>query len=127
MSWVVKNNNVVVEHGDDVTRQVTYWDDFGLLITSTPEAPNPRPYTPDEIALIAASNDANLAREARRQQRTLVSAMIADLQLEKDRVQPIIDKLNADLTLSDIKAVARAVKRIADADIDLAKFIKDMV
>lgn len=127
MSWVVKNNNVVVEHGDDVTQQVTYWDDFGLLITSTPEAPNPRPYTPDEIALIAASNDANLAREARRQQRTLVSAMIADLQLEKDRVQPIIDKLNADLTLSDIKAVARAVKRIADADIDLAKFIKDMV
>lgn len=127
MSWVVKNNNVVVEHGDDVTRQVTYWDDFGLLITSTPEAPNPRPYTPDEIALIAASNDANLAREARRQQRTLVSAMIADLQLEKDRVQPIIDKLNADLTLSDIKAVARAVKRIADADIDLAKFVKDMI
>ena len=49
-----------------------------------------------------------------------------DLQAEKARAQVVIDKPNNTITGGDTKDVARAAKRIADATIDLAKFVKNM-
>ncbi|MGV1079768.1 MAG: carbohydrate-binding protein [Candidatus Nanopelagicales bacterium] len=43
-------NGCLIESSDDTTRKVTRWDDAGTLIPSTPEKPNPRPYTDEENA-----------------------------------------------------------------------------
>jgi len=58
--------------------------------------------------------------------RDRVRAIIDDLQAEKARVQPTIDASNATINANPagyIKDNARAIKRIADATIDLAKFV----
>ena len=57
-----------------------------------------------------------------RADRLAVRAIITDLQAEKARAQVIIDA--ADSTKHE-KNAARAAKRIADAAIDLARFVKD--
>ena len=107
------------ERRDDTTRTVTTYDATGA-VTST------RPYTASENAAAdqtAIQEQARLAYEATRQ---AIKAIVTDLQAEKDRVQVVLDKTNANITAADTKNVARAAKRIADATIDLARFVKDM-
>ena len=55
--------------------------------------------------------------------RLTVRAIIHDLQAEKARAQEVIDSTTA--TAEDRKS-ARAARRIADAVIDLARFVKDL-
>lgn len=96
---------------NDSLRMVQVFDDNRALLSS-------RAYTPAENAeanarAVTAAEDA--AREAAR---VAVKAIVADLKLEKDRVQPIIDTGSGDLL-----KLARAIKRVADAAIDLAKLV----
>ena len=78
-----------------------------------------RAWTAEEIA----AQEAAAAYEA---QRLLVKAIIADLRAEKNRAQTVIDATNATINNSPasyIKDTARAAKRIADAAIDLARYV----
>ena len=78
-----------------------------------------RPWTAEELAAQAEA----AAYEARR---LTVKAIINDLRAEKTRAQAVIDTPNATINTSPaphIKDVARAAKRIADAAIDLARFV----
>ena len=71
---------------------------------------------------LAAQADA-AAYEA---QRILVKAIITDLRAEKARAQVVLDATNATINNSPapyIKDTARAAKRIADAAIDLARYV----
>ena len=78
-----------------------------------------RPWTAEELASQAAIFE-------REQTRVTIKAIVTDLKAEKARAQSVIDKTNATITAADTKDVARAAKRIADATIDLARFVKDM-
>ena len=78
-----------------------------------------RPWTAEELAAKAeqAANEAL---------RATVKVIINDLRAEKARAQTVIDTPNATINTSPaphIKDVARAAKRIADAAIDLARFV----
>lgn len=118
MTWYTHHNGVRTAYFDDIARKVTYWDEEGIPLTLA--------YTPEQNAEAdarAASIAAHISREAARQ---AVKLIITDLQAEKARVQPVIDKANNLITGGDTKDVARAAKRIADAAIELAKFIQDM-
>ena len=78
-----------------------------------------RPWTADALA-------AKAAQAAYDAQRATVKAVINDLRAEKARAQTVIDTPNATINTSPaphIKDVARAPKRIADAAIDLARFV----
>ena len=78
-----------------------------------------RPWTEAELA-------ANAEQAAYAAQRATVKAIINDLRAEKARAQTVIDTPNATINTSPaphIKDVARAAKRIADAAIDLARFV----
>ena len=78
-----------------------------------------RAWTAEEIA----AQEAAAAYEA---QRILVKAIITDLRAEKARAQTVIDATNATINNSPapyIKDTARAAKRIADAAIDLARYV----
>ena len=78
-----------------------------------------RAWTDEEIA---AQEDA-AAYEA---QRLLVKAIITDLRAEKGRAQLVIDAANSTINASPashITDTARAAKRIADAAIDLARYV----
>ena len=59
--------------------------------------------------------------------RNLIPQIIADLKTEKARCDTVLAKDNSAITPGDTKDVARAAKRIADATIDLARFIKATV
>lgn len=115
MGWVRWSDTEMVE-GDDAAR----------IATVTPLGGGdsiPRPYTAEEDAAadaLAAGESARLARETTR---LTVRAIIHDLQAEKARAQEVIDSTTA--TAEDRKA-ARAARRIADAVIDLARFVKDL-
>ena len=119
-------DGVLVERADPITRTVTYWDEDGVLIPSIEEAPNPRPYTPEENAAADAAALVEAARLAREETRLAVKAIITDLQAEKARCDVVIAKPNNTITGADTKDVARAGKRIADAAIELARFVRDM-
>ena len=78
-----------------------------------------RPWAEAELAAKAeqAANEAL---------RATIKAIINDLRAEKARAQTVIDTPNATINTSPaphIKDVARAAKRIADAAIDLARFV----
>ena len=78
-----------------------------------------RAWTVEELA----GQEAAAAYEA---QRLLVKAIITDLRAEKARAQTVIDATNATINNSPapyIKDTARAAKRIADAAIDLARYV----
>ena len=79
----------------------------------------PRPWTAEELT----ARDAQAASEA---QRLTVKAIITDLRAEKTRAQAVIDTPNATIKTNPapyIVDVARAAKRIADAAIDLARYV----
>ena len=78
-----------------------------------------RAWTAEEIA----AQEAAAAYEA---QRLLIKAIITDLRAEKGRAQLVIDAANSTINASPashIKDTARAAKRIADAAIDLARYV----
>ena len=78
-----------------------------------------RAWTAEEIA----AQEAAAAYEA---QRLIIKAIVADLRAEKGRAQAVIDATNATINNSPasyIKDTARAAKRIADAAIDLARYV----
>ena len=78
-----------------------------------------RAWTAEEIA-----GQAEIA--AREADRAAVKAIITDLRAEKGRAQNVIDTANSTINASPashIKDTARAAKRIADAAIDLARYV----
>lgn len=84
-----------------------------------------RPYTAEEIAEAGVRTAESQATESRRVARLAVKAIITDLQAERARCDVVIAKSNAQTSGADTKDIARAAKRIADAAIDLARFIQD--
>jgi len=108
-----------IERFDDATRSVDTLDIDGKVLST-------RPYTVEENAaadqrVAQAALDSEHAATHER-----VKAIITELQAEKARVQSAIDATNATINASPagfIKDNARAAKRIADAAIDLAKFV----
>lgn len=74
------------------------------------------PISPEELATLALHADRVAVRQA-------VRAAVDDLQAEKVRAQEVIDSATA---TADAKKLARAVKRVADAAIDIAKLVKDI-
>lgn len=78
-----------------------------------------RPWTAEELAARAAAAQ----HEA---DRLTVRAIITDLQAEKTRAQAVIDTPNSTIKANPapyVVDVARAAKRIADAAIDLARYV----
>ena len=93
---------------DDATLTVTTYDKKGNVVGT-------RPYT-----------EAEIAQSQHEDTHDRIKAIVDDLQAEKDRLQLMIDMSNADVNANPagpIKDSARAGKRIADACIDLAKFV----
>ena len=79
--------------------------------------------TAEQLAAELAAQAEQAAREA---DRAAVKAIITDLRAEKGRAQNVIDTANATINASPasyIKDTARAAKRIADAAIDLARYV----
>jgi hypothetical protein len=109
---------VLRERWDDTTRTYTAWNASGVQ-TAT------RPYTAAENAAADAAAAAAAADAARTATRAAVRLIVTDLQAEKDRMDPIIAKSNAQITAADTKDVARSARRIADAAIELARFVQD--
>ena len=104
---------------NDTTRIVTTYDEAGAVAST-------RPYTVDENATADAELSAKAEQAANEALRDTVKAIINDLRAEKARAQTVIDTPNATINTSPaphIKDVARAAKRIADAAIDLARFV----
>jgi len=117
MSNDVYANGVLAQRWDDATR--TYTD-----FRTDPDTV--RPYTTaenaaaDALAAQAAQEVVHAATVTR------VKAIITDLQAEKDRVQPAIDATNATINANPatyIRDNARAIKRVADAVADLARYV----
>lgn len=79
----------------------------------------------DYVAPVLSPED-QLIRDALRE---AIRLIITDLKAEKNRAQAILDATNTTINSNPagyIKDSARAAKRIADAAIDLAKFVKDI-
>lgn len=115
-----------------------FWDDEG---DGTPQRPArtyheydeqgeeilARPYNAEENAVADVSAVQAAQQASLDSSRAAVKLIITDLQTEKARVQPVIDLQNsATVTTSQIKDVAKATKRVADAAIELARFVQDM-
>lgn len=82
----------------------------------------PRPWTADELAAKQAEADREVIR-------TAIKAIVTNLRDEKSRAQTVIDATNAAIKSDPgpyVKDCARAAKRIADAAIDLARYVKDL-
>ena len=103
-----ERNGIVRKLWDDATRQYTERDEDGVITVT-------RPYSPEENA----ETDAEVARST---DRTAVRAIVAEIKLEQDRAQTVIDSATAS---KEDKDNARAIKRMGAAVISLAKFVKD--
>lgn len=106
------------EYANDSTRKVYTFDDNGQQILE-------RAYTAEENAAADAEAATLATQEAAAARKAVVKQIVTDLQAEKARVQPVIDKSNAQITGADTKDVARAAKRIADAAIDIARMLTE--
>lgn len=120
MSTTVWNNvDKAYERFNDDTRTVDTLDEAGDVVST-------RPYTDDENATAdqTAAQPAIDAEHAATKSR--IKQIITDLQAEKDRAQAVLDTANATINSSPAKYVkdgAQSNKRIADACIDLAKYV----
>lgn len=112
-------NGVLVLRWNEVAKTIETIKADGTVDVSTPMTPEQTAKANAWIADAAARTELAAAQEA-------VKLIVTDLQAEKARVQPIIDKANNQITAADTKDVARAAKRIADAAIDLAKVVKEL-
>ena len=109
----------MIESHDHAARTVTTYDESGAVTGS-------RPYTADETAAADAALAEAAALAQRNADRLTVRAIITDLQAEKARAQAVIDTPNATIKSNPapyVNDVARAAKRIADAAIDLARYV----
>ncbi len=97
----------------------TYVEDVTLVDGLPVQTWTSRPWTAEQLAARQAAAD-------RKANRAAVKAIITDLQAEKARCDVVIAKPNNTITGADTKDVARAGKRIADAAIELARFVRDM-
>lgn len=98
------------------TATVTYDQSWAVVGGKAVQSWTERPKTTAELA-------ADTARASQEVTRTAVKAIVNDLQAEKARCDVVLAKTNAAITGADTKDVARAAKRIADAAIDLARFV----
>ena len=82
-----------------------------------------RPFTDEENAI--ADDEATRVKAAADHavNRATVNRIITDLKAEKSRADEVIGSTSA--TQED-KKNARAIRRVADAAIDLARFVKDL-
>lgn len=115
-------NGIIVQQWDDATATYTERDLTGAVTLT-------RPYNADETAAAAIRAAAAQAAADRATLRAAVKQIVTDLQAEKDRVQPTLDATAADINAAPaayLQDTAKAAKRIADAAIDLARFVKDM-
>lgn len=113
MVWYVYKDDTIII-GDDAARTAEVRTPDGALIQT-------RPFTAEENATAAAAAAAETARADREAARVAVRAIVTDVKVEMDRVQPIIDTGSGD----SLK-LARATKRIGAAVIDLARLVKDL-
>ena len=116
--WVYYGDTGRVE-GDDATRTATTYDATGAM-TGT------RPYTTEENAVADAAIAEAAALTQRKADQLAVRAIITDLRAEKARAQAVIDTPNSTIKSNPapyVVDVARAAKRIADAAIDLARYV----
>lgn len=101
----------------------TTWDRTLVLVAGVPTV------VWVERAKTAGEVSAEQAAAARAANRATVAAIVDDLQAEKARVQPVLDATNATINAGPapyLRDTARAAKRIADAAIDLARYVKDL-
>lgn len=110
---------------DEAGNPIVAWDLVNnLRIEYASDGTNvPRSLTPEEVALVPDILAARTIREQREIDRQTIGAIVTDLKLEKDRAQAVIDNANSTAREKDL---GRATKRIADAAINLAKFVRDM-
>ena len=104
---------------NDTTRTVTAYDEQGNITSE-------RPYTAEENAAADAAIAEAAAQAQREADRLTVRQIVTDLQTEKARAQSVIDTPNATIKTNPapyVVDVARAAKRIADAAIDLARYV----
>ncbi len=135
-------NGALIERADTVARTVTCWDEQGVLIPSTTEAPNPRPYTPEENAAADAAAVVEAARAEREADRAAaralvdgINASIDEAKAAKAAAQTVIDAVaptNVAQTWTRVKDLARAVRDTDNALIGaergvkaLAKYVRD--
>ena len=103
----------------DATDEQTYDWSIELVDGLPVETWTPRPWTADELAAQAAAAQYEADRLTVRQ-------IVTDLKAEKARAQAVIDTPNATIKSNPapyVVDVARAAKRIADAAIDLARYV----
>lgn len=115
-------NGILIQQWDDATATYTERDTTGAVTLT-------RPYNADETAAAAIRAAAAQAAVDRAALHAAVRQIITDLQAEKDRAQIVLDATAADINAAPatyIVDAAKAAKRIADAAIDLARFVKDM-
>ena len=110
---------VEVPRPADTDTTTSDWAPVALVAGVPTQQWTVRPWTAEELAAKAeqAANEAL---------RATAKAIVNDLRAEKARAQTVIDTPNATINTSPaphIKDVARAAKRIADAAIDLARFV----
>ena len=107
-------------HADDATRTVTTYDEAGSVITS-------RPYGADENAAADDLVAIEAAQIARAEAAARVRAIVDDLQAEKTRYDEVIASSASTVAQlrSELVKSARAGKRVADAAIDLARYVRD--
>ena len=126
----------LIERSDDITRTVTMWDATGTLIPSTPDAPNPRPYTDTENA----ATDAAAVAAAKA---AVAAQLQADTTADLDKLRQSIDALAVlladDTTVGSIRATIgptaatagtgslRALKAQTNANVVLAASIKALI
>lgn len=124
LTWPPFGENVY----DGNNNAVYIWDFANQLLFHTLEdgTTETRPFTEAEIALIPELEAQNEVETSRETARLAIKAIITDLQVEKTRVEAVIAKTNSTVTGGDTKDVARAARRIADATIELARFIQNM-
>lgn len=118
MRWVEAEQDAAgsVRRWDRAARAVVDYDPAGVEVAR-------RPFTTEENAAADAESARAAAQSQHEADRAKVCAIIADLRAEKGRAQAVIDDPNATPRERDL---GRAVKRIADAAIDLARFVREI-
>jgi len=103
------------------------WDDVARIYTDfRPDPDVSRPYTAEENQAADQAAADQAAAEEHAETTDRVRAIIDDLQVEKDKLDAVVETDSADINSSPagyVKDTARSAKRIADAAIDLAKFV----
>jgi len=119
-AYVYDTAGTLLESWEDGTR--TYTD-------YRPDPDETRPYTPEENAGAdeRAAEELAAAEHAATEER--VRAIVDDLKVEKDKLDAIVETDSATINDSPaayVKDTARSAKRIADACVDLSKYVGEL-